>query len=681
MPTPPSIHLNVLLIEDDPDDVQLITDRLEEIIRPEGIHAAESVAEARRMLGADGLRPDIILADLHLPDARGNDVLTCLQQAAPQVPVIVISGLHDDGSLRDYGVDSAQDYLSKEWIARNPDPLPILTRLTSTIERYKNYGNIMRVLNMNPAGLVVLSKSGRIRFCNHRAMQMFGGGVDLSVGSEFGIPVTSDDSHFHSMFGRTLECRTSSILWSEEECLLATFQDITEHIETKQALKQTIQELNGTNLRLNETVQELSNTSALLQSEKALSETRAEDAESSNQAKSEFLANMSHELRTPLNAMLILSGLMARNDDNRLSEEDANNARIVHQSGETLLKLINELLDLTKIEAGRVELHRESIELACLCDRMCARYLPAARNKGIAFSFEIGDGVTPWVHLDAGRIEQIIGNLISNAIKFTHEGAVTIRVREVRKNGTGPKLLFEVEDTGIGIEKKHLAHIFEPFSQADGSTTRRFGGTGLGLTISRRLTELMDGEISVRSEPGAGSCFSLWIPFAAAENIPARTLGDGTEDVHGQKGMAVIRSADSPRSELLNGCTVLVVDDDMRNLYALSAVLQSHDVHVIRVPDGQKATRILDDPDQRVDLLLTDLMMPEMDGFSLLQKVRESTERADIPIVVCTASTLEEDAHAAARAGADGFLAKPVTERTLISTLEDALRKRSGATH
>ncbi|HYD57337.1 MAG TPA: ATP-binding protein, partial [Burkholderiales bacterium] len=274
-------------------------------------------------------------------------------------------------------------------------------------------------------------------------------------------------------------------------------------------------DLEQSNVRLEEQTQILERQKkALLEAQQALLN-NAQHLEAANRYKSEFLANMSHELRTPLNSLLILARLLADNVGGNLTPKQVQFAQTIHASGMDLLALINDLLDLARIESGAVtSLHLAPARLDEVRADLERTFRQVAHDKGLRFAVEFDSALPPVIRTDAARLKQVLKNLLSNAFKFTREGAVTLHARPTQSGRSG--IEFEIQDTGIGIPPDKQALIFEAFQQADGTTSRQFGGTGLGLSISRELTRLLGGEIRVVSEPGRGSTFTLQLPLSAA---------------------------------------------------------------------------------------------------------------------------------------------------------------------
>ena len=528
-------------------------------------------------------------------------------------------------------------------------------------------------------------------------------------------------------------------------------------------------------------------------------EERAQQLALSSQYKSEFLANMSHELRTPLNSLLVLAKLLSENPDGNLTVKQVEFARTIHEAGSDLLQLINDILDLSKVEAGKMEVHPAAISLDGLLEYVDATFRPMAAQKGLAFQVEVASGVPTLVYSDEQRLQQILRNLLSNAVKFTHTGGVTLRVSVADSDMrfSGPLrdeksvLAFAVKDTGIGIAEDKLELIFGAFQQADGTTSRGYGGTGLGLSISRDIARLLGGEIHATSRPGHGSTFTFYLPDrqesdvtpdplaggwndtpelsgtgragspalppvprgpeldpaaagprSAANGARERTVSGNAGDIGlmgdldddtlagaraaakraaaGAKrriisrrgsaaGSAVSGEVESatepsgtdetrivstsglpdisempdtdavaPEDDPLNGAKILIVDDDVRNVFALTSVFERYGAQVRYAENGRQGMEILDREDD-VALVLMDVMMPELDGYATTAAIRQRPEFADLPIITVTAKAMKGDRAKSIAAGASEYVTKPVDIAHLISLMRSWLERRRRA--
>ncbi len=616
------------------------------------------------------------------------------------------------------------------------------------------------------------------------------------------------------------------------EGLLEQSQLLTQELQARQTeLTRKQEELHATNEELQEKAQLLENEKKQVEAKnleiemarRALEE-KAEQLALTSKYKSEFLANMSHELRTPLNSLLILSKLLSDNTQGNLNEKQVEFAKTINSAGSDLLNLINDILDLSKVESGTVTIEVGAMPMQNLKLHMERTFRQLAADKGLDFKVKFDSGLPETIRTDEKRLQQIVLNLLSNAFKFTLKGGVTLGARCVDKGwspdhrvlrNAAQAVEITVTDTGIGIPEEKQKLIFEAFQQADGTTSRKYGGTGLGLSISREIARLIGGELKVRSTPGEGSTFSLYVPLEAAaattssdgttarydnsgavvptalptgfevsddrddlgkdpfalivEDDPAfatilldaaheaglkgvvSTAGAGTlamarklqpsaitldlgladidgfvlldllkhdpdtkhiavhvisgvdrrEAVMGMGAFGVtekpaerpdlvgvfralrdeaakqkprrrrklesVRSAVRPIPELA-GAKVLIVDDDIRNIFSLTSVLESHDVEVLHAERGKDGILILEQTPS-VDVALIDIMMPDMDGYETMQQIRRRPELADLPLIAVTAKAMKGDRQKCLDAGASDYIAKPVDIELLLALL------------
>jgi signal transduction histidine kinase/HAMP domain-containing protein/ActR/RegA family two-component response regulator len=435
-------------------------------------------------------------------------------------------------------------------------------------------------------------------------------------------------------------------------------------------------------------------------------EDRAEQLALSSKYKSEFLANMSHELRTPLNSLLVLARLLADNPTGNLTEKQVEFAGVIHEAGSDLLQLIDDILDLSKVEAGKMNVHPADVPLSELTDYVSATFGPLAAEKGLDLVVTLAPDVPTSVHTDEQRLQQILRNLLSNAVKFTDTGEVRLDIllaapdvpRSEALRTAGSVLAFSVHDTGIGIPQEKLPIIFEAFQQADGTTSRRYGGTGLGLNISREIAVLLGGEIGATSVVGAGSTFTFYLPVT----LPATV--EGVQFVHtGPAALpaaappATVQSevdttaeagdsgpdawlADHPKGgpavdgAVLAGRKVLIVDDDVRNVFALTAVLEQYGMMVRYAENGEDAIAALDE-DPSTELVLMDIMMPGMDGNTTTRAILARPEYRTLPIIALTAKAMVGDREESLAAGASDYVTKPVDVDHLLRVISTWLTR------
>ncbi|MBF0190199.1 MAG: response regulator [Magnetococcales bacterium] len=401
---------------------------------------------------------------------------------------------------------------------------------------------------------------------------------------------------------------------------------------------------------------------------------KAHELANASRYKSEFLANMSHELRTPLNSLLILARMLARNEERNLTRAQVESAQVIHESGSDLLRLINDILDLSKVEAGRMDVLWETRGFESFLRGVERLFRPVAEQKGIDFRCAVDPGLPLEWRTDWAKVEQVVRNFLSNAFKFTAQGHVRVRVTRLPAGTVllNPALAADtcvaivVNDSGIGIPEDKREQIFEAFRQVDGTTSRQYGGTGLGLSISRKFAELIGGEIRVESHLGQGSTFSLLIPAIPPESLdprrPRHVLAPEEEN-----------DITAPEPTFRDPTRILlIVDDDTRNLFALRQLLESRVGAIHTARNGRDAIEMLEaHPD--VDLVLMDIMMPEMDGLEAMRQIRSQSRFSRLPMLALTAKVMPGDRDQCMEAGASDYLPKPVEPLKLFSALADWL--------
>ncbi len=387
---------------------------------------------------------------------------------------------------------------------------------------------------------------------------------------------------------------------------------------------------------------------------------RAEELERISRYKSEFLANMSHELRTPLNSIILLSKLLANNKKDSLNQKDIEKVMTINKSGNDLLFLINDILDLTKIESGNMELDLSKVSSADILEDMKSLFKDVAQEKGIEFL--VKDSFNSGFIGDKSKLGQVLKNLLSNAMKFTKEGSVHL---ELSKNNNNVEIL--VQDTGIGIPEDKINSIFEAFKQVDGSINREFGGTGLGLSITKTIVELMGGSIVVHSELGEGSSFVIILPLTldVVNKILEPEIPKKSHETQILSALQNEFDKDYFEDEL-QGKNILIVDDDSRNIFALTSALESSGAEIYTAFNGQEALDLLNEESEIMDLILMDVMMPVMDGLVAMEHIRAHPKHKNIPIIAVTAKTTAEDKKKCLESGADEYLAKPIEFNALF---------------
>lgn len=367
--------------------------------------------------------------------------------------------------------------------------------------------------------------------------------------------------------------------------------------------------------------------------------------------KNDFISNLSHEMRTPMNAILGISKVLSQKDAANLSERQVQGLSLIHDSGSRLLALINDMLDLSKIEAGKMEIVPEPFSLSVLFANIREIVTPLA-SESVTFSIELSPEVPATVVADENRIKQILLNVLGNSFKFTEEGSVALRV-----SASGGRLEFSVSDTGIGIPEKDLPLIFDRFKQVDGSASRRFQGTGIGLALTREIIGLMGGSITAESR-GRGTTMRFWVPYREAESrMPAEdSLRETRVDL-----------------SLLPKLRLLVADDDPSGQKTFSYLL-GDDYDLVFASGGEEAVSLF--AKQRPDLVLMDIMMPGLDGFGALERIRSQRGGGDVPVIAVTARAMKGDRESILGAGFDGYVSKPIDGDALVGEIERHMANR-----
>jgi signal transduction histidine kinase/DNA-binding response OmpR family regulator len=417
-------------------------------------------------------------------------------------------------------------------------------------------------------------------------------------------------------------------------------------------------------------------------------ETKAKELELASKYKSEFLANMSHELRTPLNSLLILSQLLADNKSGNLDDKQVEYAQTIHSAGSDLLTLINEILDLSKVEAGKIEVQIEAVFLPELIKTIEQKFQPLAQNKEITFTVNSANNLPQSLHTDAHRLKQIINNLLSNAFKFTSQGEVKLDIKRPTDNlsnlglDASQMIAFSVVDSGIGIPKDKQQVIFEAFQQADGTTSRRYGGTGLGLSISRQLARRLGGEVHLQSEEGKGSIFTLYLPetppttplpetwgnFPQATAItPAQQKTDNPTTVTTLENQSADKPLEDDREQIEPGDkTILIIEDDRKFARILMELGREKHFKCLVAGDGKNGLELAEQ--YQPQAIILDVGLPQIDGWTVMERLKDNPHVRHIPVHFMSAS---DHALEAKRMGAIGYLLKPVN----MAQLGNAFKK------
>ena len=482
--------------------------------------------------------------------------------------------------------------------------------------------NHRRLLEHNADAIIVVDHDGVVHFINPAAEALLERPADallntplafsISIGktSEVIIPRKNGDI-------LVAEMRGVETTWEGEPAVIASLRDITERKRAEETLQKA-----------------------------------KDSAEAADQAKSDFLANMSHEIRTPMNGILGMIGLLL---DSKLAPEQREHAETVKGCAESLLGIINEILDFSKIEGGKLDLEVIDFDLHPTIEEVVEMFAKQADDKKLELASLIYHDVPSALRGDPGRVRQVLNNIVGNAIKFTEHGEVVLRVMLINQTATHAMVKFAISDTGIGIPPARMDRLFQTFSQVDASSTRKYGGTGIGLAISKKLTELMGGEIGVESELGKGSTFWFTVPFEkqAYDTVPV-----------------------SPIRANLNGLRTLIVDDNQTNRTILRHQLTSWGMKPHTAKDGHQALEMLAtaaEEDRAYDIAILDFQMPEMDGLTLAKEISNNPALTTTRLVLLTSVGRRGDGERARDVGVDAYLTKPVRQSQLYECLRTVL--------
>ncbi len=500
-------------------------------------------------------------------------------------------------------------------------------------------------------------------------------------------------SNIAVLFNAAISRKTINLLYIQAQHQQEELKEINTELEAQtNALKESEAEMQAQQEELRVTNEELEErTEAIekqrdsirvkndeLQRAQKEVEKKADDLEQASKYKSEFLANMSHELRTPLNSILILAQLLAVNKEGTLTEKQMKSASAIHASGADLLKLINEILDLSKVEAGKIEIHYENVRLSRLEDDLERIFRGSAEEKGLELTFSLSPGLPEEILTDSHRLQQILRNLLTNAVKFTEEGFVKFIITQPDENRKktldGDYIAFRVEDSGIGISSDKQAAVFEAFRQADGSTIRKYGGTGLGLSISRELAKLLGGEIQLESVEGKGSTFTLLLPAAhpVFSEIVQIKPESGPIPASGSAAVPAARTEvesvfPDDRNNLAHGDrSILIIEDDIKFLEILADLVREKEFKVLIAQDGETGLHFADY--YRPSAIILDIGLPGIDGWTVMERLKNNPDLRHIPVHFMSG---HDDSLNAMRMGAAGYLTKPVS----LSDINGALSK------
>ena len=535
----------------------------------------------------------------------------------------------------------------------------------------KSHRFLSAIVESSDDAILAESLGGKITFWNEGATLLFGYTNDEAIGQPMSIIVPADlASERQALLERAKHGERTEHLNTVRKRKNGSLVDVSLNVSAIKDAKGRVAGVSSITRDITnekKTEQELKNYFAAMDSANEALEDLSEAAKTANQAKSEFLANMSHEIRTPMTAILGYSDVLLGNLE---VEENVSAATIIKRNGEYLLELINDILDLSKIEAGKLDIEHVACSPADVVGSVASLMRMRAELKGLPLQIEYVGGIPQTIVCDPTRLRQILINLVGNAIKFTETGSVRLVTRLVQGTARPPCLEFNVIDTGIGMTPEQASKLFQPFTQADSSTTRKFGGTGLGLTISKRLAEVLGGDITISSSPGKGSTFSVTVETGPLEGVP---MLQNVVEAAAEKSPQAKASA-APALKL--NCRILLAEDGFDNQRLITFVLKKSGAEVTLAENGliahDKALAALE-AGEPFDVILMDMQMPVMDGYTATQKLRDADYTR--PIVALTANAMAGDDEKCLQAGCDGYATKPIDREKLFTTIAGFLER------
>ena len=635
MPVPSKI----LIVDDEINAVRM----LRGLLIPDGYNVLTAHSGAEALTVAMRETPDVVLLDVMMPDMDGYEVCAKLRAdlRLANVPILLLTAL-DDQESRIHGLEAgADDFISKpfdsfELRAR----LRTITRLNRFRQLYEERARLEAAIAYAPYGVVLAELDGQILQRNAAFVRLL-------------APIATEIDNFYSYLPAETDLKLKQSIASDPITLtpLETALNVALNPATVVEISFALVPWEGRRI-VHFVVRDLTEA-------KQFNEAR-QIAEAANQAKSEFLASMSHELRTPLNVILGMAEILRKKTLGELNRDQQESVASVEESGRYLLSLINDILDLSKIEAGMLQLDIQEAAVRDVVESSLRFVREAAHRKKITLESSYRQEIL-YLHVDARRLKQILVNLLANSVKFTPEGGhITI---EVSQPIDRHQISFSVQDNGIGIDEKDLPKLFKSFQQIDSALNRKYAGTGLGLSLVKRMTEMHGGTVAVASKPGQGARFTITLPLQnplTAGQITSR-----------------LRSEAPFRALLPNNPLILIAEDNPANLLLLENHLRPRGCRVIFAHDGQEAIdrAITEQP----ALILMDIQMPVLDGLEATRRLRANSATAAIPIITLTALAMPEDSLRCLEAGANAYLSKPLNLAELDRIILEQLKTVSPA--
>lgn len=645
--------LRALMIEDSKYDTELLLRELS---------MAGFNVQWRRVDNSESFRQslseqqwDIILSDHHMPMFSSTEALEILKDSELDIPFIIVSGEIGEEAAIDAMRSGCQDYVMKDNLSRLVPAIQRelreagIRRVRRSVERQLFLEKELFAVTVRSIGdgVIIVDPSGEVVFLNAIAEELTGWpqaeAVGSSVSSVFHILDAPSRTAQQNLFEQVVE--SGQVLQLDRNSLLVS--RIGTELYVSASIAPIVAE-SGNHLGV---VVVFRDVTAMRHAEEELRIAK-ESAEAADRLKSHFLANVSHEIRTPLNGILGITNLILMSGPDAELHE---NMDMIHSSALTLLRIIDDILDFSKLEAGRVEMKKSIFAMKQLTGKLWNTHWLQARAKNLDFTIQIDPNLPHYFVGDNDRLEQVLNNLVGNAVKFTDTGNITLKIDTCPDHPVDDCYIrFAVSDTGIGISPDETSRLFKSFSQVDGSYTRKYGGTGLGLVISKELTTLMGGTIQVESEKGKGSVFTCCVPLEPSNSdLPAPSI------------------IDAPAVDAAPPLSILLAEDDHVNQLVVTRALARYGHQVTAVSNGIEVLRAL--KSHAFDLILMDVQMPDMDGLQTTQMIREQEKATGlhIPIIALTAHAVKGEREKFLAAGMDEYLSKPFQIDKLLKIMKD----------
>jgi PAS domain S-box-containing protein len=646
-----STQIRLLIVDDSLEDMQLI---LEELVKSDyEITCRQIKTQNEFNTEVKGKQWDVILSEFNLPEYDLTKALETLKYSGLDLPLIIVSKKISEIKAVDAMKNGCKDYVYKNCLLKLPvvikrelnDARVRLSNRQMSLKLEKEKEQLAVTLESIGDGVITSDIKGNIIMINKAAEELTGWSQQDAIGKSledvFRIKDKIKNEFVENPYSKVI--RVGITMGLKTQSVLVAKDGVERYVSASNA---PIKNSRGSIIGV---VVVFRDITKLKQFEEEMKMSK-EAAEDSNKAKSEFLANMSHEISTPLNGIIGMTNLTIGTD---LTIEQKENLNIVQMCANTLLKVINNILDFSKIEAGKMTIEAIEFEIKEIIDRTVKSHMFAAKEKGLELVYEIAPEIPKYLIGDPVKIHQILNNLIGNAMKFTENGQISITVEIDTATNKNLKLKFSVKDTGIGLTEEDMKQLFKSFSQVDGSITRKYGGTGLGLVISKQLIEMLGGEVWVESKKGVGSTFIFTINYNLLHNI---INNEKTNII--EAGLSVNKSLD-----------ILIVEDDKVNQTVTNLML-SKKGHKVEVADnGKKALEVL--KNKIFDIILMDIQMPEMDGIEATKQIRKNERGTGkhIPIIALTACAVQGDRERFIESGMDEYIAKPVQIDELLKKI------------